>query len=227
MSSPRTKGFLVALVLLLVWASPAQAQFVNDTFTGSDTTVLSSHTGETGATWTRVFGSPNTIVITDANRVRGVGDGVTMYTASGTPASADYDVTCGIYRVTNVDFTGCVGRAPAAATSAAAYSCLMGSNTFYLHYIDSAGSLTELDSEAITFADTTLYVVKLEMRGTTLKCYLDGVERLSATDSNLTSAGRAGVWTYYGAANNTGYHIDYITATNPAGTRMLLTGAGQ
>ena len=49
------------------------------------------------------------------------------------------------------------------------------------------------------------------MRGTTVKLFVDGAERISATDSSISAAGRAMVATYSSNAS-TGHHWDSIVA---------------
>ncbi|HYY97057.1 MAG TPA: hypothetical protein VE642_00615 [Pyrinomonadaceae bacterium] len=53
------------------------------------------------------------------------------------------------------------------------------------------------------------------MRGSSIKVYIDGAEHLSATDSTITAAGRAGAYFgSYGGSNNLGIHLDNFSATN-------------
>lgn len=62
------------------------------------------------------------------------------------------------------------------------------------------------------FADGSTHNVKLQMRGTSIKVFVDGVERMSVTDSSITAAGRAGVYARsYSMTDTWGRRIDNFT----------------
>jgi len=89
----------------------AYAPVATDTFTGAAGTVLSSHTGELGATWTRHSGTA-TLVLSNENRIRKSGTPNGYYWASATPASVDYAVEADVHRKSGVtgDRVGVIGR---------------------------------------------------------------------------------------------------------------------
>lgn len=64
-----------------------------------------------------------------------------------------------------------------------------------------SGSYTKIGAYAVTLNEATDYTVKLGMVGTTIKGYLNGVERISVTDSSITAAGRPAC---RGFSNNNG-----------------------
>src|SRR5690242_14262483 len=102
----RRATLLTVLALALMGVRPlAFAKFIEDTFsTGSSGDNLNTHTGETGATWTKnptVVGGSD-MVLTDAGRVIPAGSTKGSYYASGTPASAEYDVQATVRRVTTL-----------------------------------------------------------------------------------------------------------------------------
>src|SRR5574340_27254 len=72
------------------------ATFVSDTFTDTDNTNLSAHTGETGATWAKhtSYTADATIISNQAK----VSSGTAMYYASGNPTNADYYAAMDIIR---------------------------------------------------------------------------------------------------------------------------------
>jgi lysophospholipase L1-like esterase len=187
--------------------------FVNDTFTDTAGTLLPAHTGETGATWTQHANWTGVASISSANRLyySSAGNTVAVYYASGTPASADYDVQATIRRLSSVSQEiGVMGRAATAANDWywARYSHANGRWELWVG-LSMAGTYTQ------ALSDDTDYVLKLEMRGTAIKVYVDGVERISITDSTYTSAGRAAV--FFGATSSgdtTGYHLDSFSATD-------------
>ena len=192
--------------------------FVSDTFTDSDGTSVTSHTGETGATWTNHPSYTNGAKIQN-NRAHGNNDYRVLY-ASGSPASADYDVEAVVRKVTGLNHAGVVGR------------CSTSTNTYYAAVWENAGpwwrlyklvsgTSTSLGTYSDNPAEGTDRTVKLQMRGTSIKVFVDGTERISVTDSAISDAGRAGIRLLYGTAT-TGYHVDSITATDAVTT---VTGA--
>ena len=82
--------------------------------------------------------------------------------------------------------------------------------TVYL-YLYQNGSFSVLASTVDTSIDATGntgYTIRLEMQGTTLKVFVDGVEKLSVTDSTLTSGGYCGVMA--GSARTSLYWDDFL-----------------
>src|SRR5205085_6160611 len=88
--------------------------FVSDSMTGSDGTDLTAHIGEIGATWAKVTGITGVIKLT-SNRCKGDSPGISLYYASGDPASAEYDVEADIFAISNTDFPGIGGRVSTSA----------------------------------------------------------------------------------------------------------------
>lgn len=192
---------------------------VFDTFTDSDSTVLSSHTGQVGATWTKHASFTSLQTIT-GNRVHGDGAGFTVYYASGTPASPEYDVIGTVHNVTNVanDQTGVVGRVATGANTM--YRGNYFNNSAFFLQKAVAGTVTNLGSYT---ASLTTNEVRLRMRGSALALNVDGVERVTATDTAITAAGLAGTMTRF--SNTTvGYHLADIRVddTFPTGQRNLI-----
>lgn len=214
---------LFCIVALLALAAPAYAQFVSDTFTDTTGTNLTSHTGETGATWTvhtGISGGTGQCVI-EANRSRGETAGVkNVVYASGTPGSADYTIQADMIVKSNGANTfeaGLLGRMTTDGTVTfyqADYSLF--SNEWRL-YKFVTGTPTALGTYGQTLTDEQTYVLKLEMIGTAIKVYVDGVERISATDSAISAAGKAGFFQLDQMSSSTGFHFDNFTATNGGG----------
>lgn len=184
--------------------------FVTDSFTDADNTLLSAHTGELGATWTKKwYSSFNAKII--SNQLRSAYLNCTWY-ASGTPASAEYDVEAKYVSglIGPNDFIGPAGRMSTTAdtfyTAGAAYTggykllkCVAESFTLLGSYGTSAGNT----------------VVKLEIRDAAKKLYVDGVERVSSSDNAITAAGKAGFYNY--DQYNSGLLIDNFSASDPSG----------
>ncbi len=189
-----------------------------DTFTGTNGTLLEAHTGEDGATWTQQVISEQDGVITDANRTRKNGTGVAVYTTSGTPASDDYAVEGDVYVRTLIanDAIGVLGRYDTSITT--------GTGTWYLArysnagtprwelYKDINGTQTMLGSFNQTLTAGNTYRVRLEMVGTAIRLYVDGVQRVNVVDASITT-GVPGVrlgspGSAVNVTNTTGLHMD-------------------
>lgn len=212
--------------------------FVSDTFTDSDDVELSAHVGETGATWVEHPNSAAPNFIHTANRVRpnSTGTSVAFYYASGLPASADYDVECPVHFAGARSFAEAYlfARLDPAAHTYYRVICTVGGgvfNTRLQKVVAGSGTfLSDAIPGAAILAGET-HVVKLEPIGTAIKVYEDGVERISATDSDIASAGRAGVGGRAADATS-GLHIASIVANDlgapPAAANRgrALTGAG-
>lgn len=113
-------------------------------------------------------------------------------TATGfTPADADYLIQA-IVQIKNVggniSATGVIGRM---TDTTHFYMCRTVTTGLQLYKFN--GGATLLGSYATTINLGTDYTVKLTMEGTALKGYLDGTERISTTDSDLSSVGLGGV----------------------------------
>ena len=222
----------------LVLAGSAQAQFVSDTFTDTATTLLASHTGETGATWTNHPQAEATDwQISDVNRLRGNatsgGTGYFAY-ASGIPPDADYEVEAILFVKSLQNLAGVLGRLDTTAYSGYEATYVHeGVNAWRLGRRDT-GTFVQLGSTfPQTLVDETAYTVTLEMIGSSIKLYVDGVERISATDTTYTTAGRAGVYiwgTQVTPSNTASLHVDFVSATDitvAGGARLTLLGAGK
>lgn len=194
------------------------AVFVQDTFTDTAGVTLASHTGELGATWAKGSPAPNNAVITSAGRVRMGGATSGYYYASGTPASAEYDVECDLYVASKSGQHGIAGR-----LSTSADTCyrarLDASNNLMLFEKVVAGTNTQLSSTAKTYTIGNTYAIKLEIRDAAKKVFQDGVEVTSSADNAITSAGTAGIrfGSITGASDSNGVHHDNFVATDLSG----------
>jgi hypothetical protein len=190
-----------------------------DEMTGSNTTVLTSHTGAVGATWTRWVNDSITGVITDANRVRrDASAGGVSYYVSAVPASANYAVSADVQvkSLLAADDVGVIGRIDLSNTN--------GIGTHYLARYDSSTQQwqlrknvdnvgTSLGTYGQVLSTGVDYRLTLEMNGSTIRLLVNGVERVNVTDSTITGTGRAGVRLGAGGAsagtsNTAGLHLD-------------------
>jgi hypothetical protein len=173
--------------------------FAYDTFTDTDGTLLQNHTSDSGHSWSRVVGSVNFEIrnnrvqtLTSPSKVRNV------YVVSATPPSTNYYVQAvvgGTDNSSSGDIVGVVARKQAGADTYYALQLVGGADgSRFLElakYV--SGTKTQLSTYSFDWSTNTNYTLKLVVDGNSLTGYLDGVQRVSATDSSITSAGQAGI----------------------------------
>jgi hypothetical protein len=203
------------------------ATFVSDTFSGRTAgAALEGTSGEAGGPWVAHALSAAPWKVTAAGRAyRGDASYLLCISlATGAPASADYDVEATfVFRsFLNDEYDGICGRFD--STAMTGYMLQYESYTGYMRWRlrkSVAGTYTVLGTPyAHTPTVDQAYTVKLEMRGTAVKVYLDTTVIISGTDSDVTGAGSAGLFGFgsdypYAPA---GTHIDNFTATDAGGT---------
>lgn len=167
--------------------------FVNDSFTDTNGVLLQNHTGEVGATWTRHTSYTVNSEI-QANRAEASGN-TSAYHASGTPATAEYDVSATV----NFDLGGSdilAGVTGRMSTSVNTFYWAVhqsnGANQWVLYKVE-AGSFISLGTWAENPGTGATRRVKLEIRTAAKKLYVATVERISSADDAITAAGLAGL----------------------------------
>jgi hypothetical protein len=180
------------------------AVVVSDAMTGSNWQDLNERSGAVGASWTYHPQTPLTRWYIYGNKVH-CGVAGAAY-ASGVPASADYTVSCDYTVYTDIASISICGRMSTSADT-----------MYYVYYLNNelvlvkrvAGAITTLGTWPTTLSTGgTTYQLELDMSGTTIRALLNGVERISVTDGDITAAGRAGVRSAGSNDSGTGKHID-------------------
>lgn len=191
--------------------------FATDTFTGTSGTELSAYS----ASWVRNSAASASGVNAQLanNRIRiSSSSGNAYYYHATAPASPDYSVSANVVRRSGDSGScGVVGRmSTSAATGYLAQHDEFNAAWRLFKFID--GSYTQLGSSYLQSLTTDQpYTVKLEMIGTAIKVYVDGVERISATDSSITAAGRAGINVYANGGtigDSANHHLDDFDAVD-------------
>lgn len=167
--------------------------FANDTFTDTNNTALEAHVSDSGHAWTKHSSSASGAKI-NSNRTSGdVDSSLALYYSAVTPASADYDVTATITLVTaNVALTSVAGRISTSANTCY-FARYQGASTRYEIFKTVAGSSTVIGTYSVTESNGDVRTLRLSMVGTSIRLYVDGVLRISATDSAITAAGKPGI----------------------------------
>lgn len=208
-------------------APTTPGSFVNDTFTDTAGTSVLTHTGETGATWTKHPSySASGAVISDANRLRAsLSTDWNIFYSSGVPAGAEYDVTSVIYIATYTSsFAAATGRH---STSADTYYMARnpGAGAWNLQK-SVAGTVSTLGTFSQTLSAGVSYTVQIQIRDATKKMFIDGVERASSSDNAITAAGRVGAIVVTAGSNTTHHHLDSVTGTDfVPGTSLVVPPA--
>lgn len=193
-------GFEIA-----VRAKQRASLLVNDTFTDAASTRLDQHDGELNADWQRPFtgADPSYQRINSSGRTYYAAENGSGYTTNGSehfltnyvPPSADYYVEARIYSASDGG-TGESAEIYARAATPYTFYVLQydeGTNTWNLARQNGAGTRVVMASYAgdtITVGNSRL--ARLQVSGTSIKGFIDGVERLSATSNHITAAGYPG-----------------------------------
>lgn len=199
-------------------------QFASDSFTDTPGVALASHSPEVGGPWVKHPSyASGALVVSDANRARANNANPACYYLSAAPTTADYDVEAVIFVASNLSNILVAGRISTGADTMYAARYTLSGGVWQLVRIV-AGVVTPIGA---TFAQaltaTQLLTARLSMRGSTIKMFIDGVERASVVDANITATGRAGLRVGSGTSpsNTTGYHYESLTATDADGSITL------
>lgn len=192
------------------------ATFLSDTFTDTNGTELDAHTGETGATWTKIVGDAAADLAINGNRIYLAGGTEKIYTASGSPASADYEVRANVDFLTTVGslLIGIVGRCD--GTGANRYQLrLQGFDDLLTLGKVVGASSSDLGSVAWTQAD---HEIALVMDGDQISAEVNGSTVIGpVTDTGVTAAGKAGVYGFGDAGGTADFFMLFdIAATDVA-----------
>lgn len=186
---------------------------VTDTFTEGSNTNLNAHTPEVGGAWSYAMGTWTVVGATDIVQLS---SGQEFAWNAAVPPGADYyaEVTGRTGATNATDRFGVAIRGDGGGYAAAGTDC-------YYAYIRGDGVLSVLEQTngviaapsgysgdyTITgFSASTDYTLRLEVSGSTITAYIDGVSRATASDSTISAAGRIGIYLRNSSA--------YITSIN-------------
>ena len=203
------------------------ANFVVDSFNNPTALAveLSTHTPDSGGTWTKHPNQTDDIdIAASSHYIFGSAGSGSLYYHSAVPSSADYSITSNIFIFSNAvaTYPSVVGRIDTSAS------------TYYQAYYDQAntrwaidrlvtGTRTTLDFFGQFLTNSQTYSLKLELIGTAIKIYVDGVLRISVTDSSISSAGKVGVAQYSTGGQQIGDFTAADIAVTPTGIPFFTT----
>lgn len=194
-------------------AAEGGSPFLSDTFTDTNGVALTSHTPEIGGAYSAQNGyTPSPANSIQANRMIS-GSNVGVYRNAATPPSADYFVECVLDWISTVtaDNIGVIGRAAAAANTFYFARWSQSAGGFQL-FKCVAGTNTQLGATYVSAFASGSRTIRLTMTGTTIAMSVDGVERVSVTDSAIAAAGSAGVRAGLASTSSTGIHMTSLIA---------------
>jgi hypothetical protein len=194
------------------------SNFIFDAFTDTDNTNLTAHTGDLNSTWidgVNQNSGASAKIFSNAATTETSANAALVYTGS-TPNN-DCFIQAKIKMMTSISANvALIGRLNTASDDYYWVRHSQSLNQWQLR-VTSVGTPSTLGGGTAVYNDTMIAnderLVKLEIIGITLKVYIDGVERISTTDSTHSS-GRAGIRFSGGASPTTGYSIDDFTVVN-------------
>lgn len=202
---------------------------VNDTFTDSDSTEITAHVGEGGLTWSYHPVSLDTAFIL-SNKLLSDNDPVAAFAtiaySSWIPPSPDYEVSADVVSpdlgVTDTAAsTGITGRTD---TTAETYYALRWRQSLtrweLLRVVGGTGAVIASSTASPPSANVA-FNLRLNMRGPLIEGWVGGVLLLQTTDTNITTAGRAGVRMAHASTATTGWHLDNFQGFKARGDALL------
>ena len=168
--------------------------FASDSFNGTTGQELSAYS----ASWSKQSGFTANGTIGNVTATYCMTSNATdyaMYQHSASPASADYSVfaDCKATNTTHASQFGPCGRMQSG--SATLYFVMFRPSDGQIRlYKYVSGTATQLGSSySFTVTANQVYNLELRMSSSAISAHLDGTQRISTTDTDITSAGKAGI----------------------------------
>lgn len=182
------KRFLTAWLLLIAAASWLLAStLISETWTCADSDSLNCDY----ANWTECCTGDDWDIVSNTAR-NAFDNGTISWARTATIGTADYTTQADVNPGTSGNFGVCARRVANGASDSDWYTAFVhDGNDQFTVYKRAAASWTLLGFYNTAIAYGTFYTVKVYARGTTIKGFLNGTERVSATDSALSAAGDA------------------------------------
>ncbi len=200
----RFKSLILLLLFLGLFLIPAKTfaatTIFSDSFGGSST-LLSSHTPNVGTSWSLLVNNGMTISVWNSTPgyvsvTSNASAAGSIYTADATYSTADYEIFA------DAVFSAGASNYPRSlilrAQDANNMYLLRTTNSTMTIYKRVSGTWTSLGSGSISITDNLVspyYIATLgfSVTGTTLVGKLNGVTKVTVTDSSISAAGKAGI----------------------------------
>lgn len=186
---------------------------LSDSFTNTNGTTLPTH----NAAWVQHASWAAATMRVYNNRASASASGSTVYRYNDAPSSADYEVSADIHQVTNGATlnSGVMARLDSSAATGYMARYRPDTGTQLFKFVGSTSAVQLGSTVAGAIANFETLALKLSVNGSTIKVFKNGSEVISVTDTAITAAGFAGVWT--SASDITGCHIDNFAAAALSG----------
>jgi hypothetical protein len=211
--------YIEGLTNVVYFTGGPQDPYSRDYFTDVAGTDLASHSGTVGAVWTKHSASApgHSVVVTNADRIRGNSNVEGVYYASGLSESSDMSVKADFYVASwaTEDF-GLVGRVQTSAFTFYLARLLPQTNTAEILKCV-AGSYTSLGTG--TYGNPgvgTTHTMEFRIEGAELSLIIDGDTYVRATDTAIPTGNRSGVRMVTTQTNTTGLHFNNYFASSQA-----------
>lgn len=206
---------------------------ITDPFTDSDDTALQAHQEPGGGLWRQAWDVATANVRQAkirSNTLRSDGTtsaSVGAFLSPWIPDGPDYDVTAELQILSaNNAHSGVIGRAVGSAHYMARYA-FTSSGQWELSRVNAAGSSlslgTSADPSAALISSGAWRTVTLKLRGSTISLWVDGVQVITATNTDLTAPGAAGVKLLGTGGDAVGIHLRNFVATDFAASPINVT----
>ncbi len=221
--------FTCVFVLFTLTSSASAATTIfSDNFNSSYATLASHVPSTIGTSWTLLVNNGVALFVQSYNNNVNVqantANGGSIYTANGTYPHADYEVSAdAVYAAGNTDYSRSLILR---ATDANNMYLLRVTNATMTIYKRVSGTWTSLGSgSGVGLVDNTvspykIATLKFSATGTTLTGSVDGVTKVTLTDSSITATGKAGIGLGYTVISTddggTGVQMDNVVVQTTA-----------
>ena len=185
--------------------------FLSETFSGTAGTALLINKPTIGGDWQLVTGysTSGSARISTANRLYG-GVGSIMQNLA-VPGSADYYVEADVVRLTAVGVPGLLARCSRTAWTYIRAFWVDSVSSWRVSAVVNGVDIPLGTDAADTFTSGTKRM-RLECQGSAIRLLVDGVLKISVTDTTITEAGTAGILLTSNTTSTTGFHLDNVQA---------------
>lgn len=198
----------ISLLISVVWATlPATDAFV--AANGTALTAYSANWTVSQGTWDIQGNSAHTTIAGASGGVTQAAYGLAFWNAD----TFGGDQSSSVKMTTSNTGTGYFGPAVRVTAGGNGYMCICnGGSVIIDKMVSGTTSFIGLQGSLSVIAGDT---VTLTARGTALNCYVNGILKLTRTDSSIGAAGSAGIATYGSDASGTAFRGDNFKLSHP------------
>jgi len=200
------------------------SDFFQDTFVGSNDTLLSAHTPDIGTGWSNANGGDPKL--DGSGRIKsGTANGICN--AVVTPPTADYSVAATItwLNIATDQNWHILARSNSAGTTRYCVVWIAESSQMILQkYISGTPTSFDLNTTFVPVVGTQ-YTIKLSVKGTTVSYSINGTVIASATDSSISATGTPGIVVQGVSSVSTGIRMANVEVAQLIDNNANLTAA--